>query len=106
MTTVFLINTLVIFIMGIAFLMLITMEMDSWKPRIIGLIVVIIFSLFFGWCSTISITEEQGVWNNGHCTECGGEYKFSGASKYRSREYYYYTCEKCDHTIETKTIKK
>jgi hypothetical protein len=106
MTTTFLINALIIFVIGIAFWVIIAMLMESWRPRIIGLIIVIVFSLFFGWCSTVSVTIDQEVWNNGHCTECGGEYKFNGASKYRTRGYYYYTCENCDHTIETNTIKK
>ncbi len=38
-------------------------------------------------------------WNNGVC-ECGGTYEFSAASKYRTSESFYYTCDTCGHTEE------
>ena len=46
-------------------------------------------------------------WNNGICEICGGAYKFSGGTHLRNRgDRYYYTCENCDHTIETYSIMK
>ena len=45
-------------------------------------------------------------WNNGICSVCEGEYKFSGATKYRTSHHYYYTCENCDHTIELNSLMK
>ena len=40
------------------------------------------------------------------CDVCEGEYKFSGATKYRTSHHYYYTCENCDHTIELNSLMK
>lgn len=46
-------------------------------------------------------------YNNGICTECGGEYHFSSAQHIKnSGDKYYYTCKDCGHTIVTFTIKK
>lgn len=44
-------------------------------------------------------------WNDGIC-ECGGTYEFSGASKYRTSKYFYYTCDTCGHTKEFSQIMK
>lgn len=46
-------------------------------------------------------------WNNGICEVCGGAYKFKGATYVRNHgDRYYYSCEDCDHTIMTYSLKK
>jgi hypothetical protein len=74
--------------------------------RIGGTIVCIALWLFTSFCFVIDEDNDAKVWNNGNCSECGGEYVFSGASEYRGDTDYYYTCEDCHHTIETNGIKK
>ena len=49
---------------------------------------------------------DNEMWNDGICSECEGEYHFSGATKYRTSHHYYYTCEDCDHTIELNSLRK
>ena len=49
---------------------------------------------------------DVSTYNNGVCIVCEGEYKFSGATKYRTSHHYYYTCENCDHTIELNSLMK
>ena len=49
---------------------------------------------------------DVNTYNNGVCIVCEGEYKFSGATKYRTSHHYYYTCENCDHTIELNSLMK
>lgn len=44
-------------------------------------------------------------WNNGIC-ECGGAYELSAASKYRTSESFYYTCNTCGHTEEFSHLMK
>ena len=44
-------------------------------------------------------------WNNGIHVDCG-EYQFSGATKERTSESFYYTCDKCGHTEEFSSIMK
>ena len=39
-------------------------------------------------------------------SDCGGEYQFSGATKWRTSESFYYTCDKCGHTEEFSSIMK
>ena len=43
---------------------------------------------------------DNEAWNNGISPVCEGEYRFSGASQYRTSHRYYYTCDNCGHTIE------
>lgn len=45
-------------------------------------------------------------WNNGIHVDRGGEYQFSGATKWRTSESFYYTCDKCGHTEEFSSIMK
>ena len=54
-------------------------------------------------------TEEKNDydrWNNGIHINCGGAYQFSGATKWRTSESFYYTCDKCGHTEEFSSIMK
>ena len=45
-------------------------------------------------------------WNNGIHINCGGAYQFSGATKWRTSESFYCTCDKCGHTEEFSSIMK
>ena len=52
-------------------------------------------------------SNDYSKWNNGVCTECGGEYEFTSATAVRGwGSEYYYTCEDCGHTIKTQRIMK
>ena len=50
--------------------------------------------------------NDYSRWNNGIHIDCGGEYQFSGATKWRTSESFYYTCDKCGHTEEFSSIMK
>lgn len=58
---------------------------------------IILFALHY------TAKEDARKYNNGICTECGGEYKFSGAAG-RQGKSYYYSCTECDHTIRVESI--
>ena len=45
-------------------------------------------------------------WNNGICSSCGGQSRFSSAAYTRYSRRYYYTCTDCGHTIETYELMK
>lgn len=46
-------------------------------------------------------------YNNGICSECGGEYRFTSAQHIKnSGDRYYYTCEDCGHTVMTFSLQK
>lgn len=50
---------------------------------------------------------DKEAYNDGICTECGGNYIFSSATHFKnSGDTYYYTCDKCGHTIKTSRIMK
>lgn len=51
--------------------------------------------------------KSKDLYNNGICTECGGRYRFSSATHLKNGgDYFYYSCEDCDHTIRTNIIMK
>ncbi len=68
--------------------------------KITGAIVVIVFWFLFSGAMYLEDKHDMETWNNGICVKCEGEYLFSSATKYRSSERYFYTCEDCGHTIE------
>jgi ferredoxin-fold anticodon binding domain-containing protein len=59
---------------------------------------------------TANDKNDEKVYNNGICTECGGDYIFSSAVHVcnidGSEDDYYYTCNKCGHTVKTDSIMK
>lgn len=78
-------------------------ETTKWK--IIACLWVLVVS--YGVTALIYKDAENANdrWNNGVC-ECGGIYEFSAASKYRTSESFYYTCDKCGHTEEFSHLMK
>lgn len=77
----------------------------TWKRIVVGLLVAVSFGLFCACAMFGEAKADDTKWNNGICTECNGNYKFNGASKTTTTDYYYYTCDKCDYTIELKSLK-
>lgn len=79
------------------------------KGTVIAVILAELLSLILGFalCAIINdacrqASEVPAAYNNGICTECGGEYHFSGAD----HSQYYYTCAQCDHTIRSCELMK
>ena len=69
----------------------------GWKGALIGLLIASAIS----GALTLDAWMKHKDWNNGICVECGGEYKFSGATQSRmGSETRYYTCEDCDNLIK------
>lgn len=44
--------------------------------------------------------QEINNYNNGKCTECGGDYVYFESVGHRSYTTYIYKCENCGHMIE------
>ena len=74
--------------------------------KIGGAIGCLVFWLLISVAMCGEIEYDIDTYNNGICSVCEGEYKFSGATKYRTSHHYYYTCENCDHTIELNSLMK
>ena len=76
------------------------------RDKIVGALAVLFFWILISGAMTYEAKYDFDVYNNGVCVVCDGEYKFSGATKYRTSHHYYYTCENCDHTIELNSLMK
>ena len=65
-------------------------------------ILIVLVALILISCGSKSTTVSYD-WNNGHCSECGGELKYSGTG---SKEHY--TCEECgkEYTFDKVMSKK
>ena len=59
-----------------------------------------LMAMIFG--KTVKPEVLSKEYNNGICQVCGGNYHFSGGNRFN----YFYTCDNCDHTIETLNIMK
>ena len=44
--------------------------------------------------------NQQKIWNDGICVQCGGSMEFKSASRARIDTYYYFQCEDCGKIIE------
>lgn len=79
---------------------------ESIISGIVGAVVAVaIMTFFIGACISQKKAEIE-YYNDGICTICGGEYEFSGATRYRSSSEYFYPCKDCGHTIQTSGIMK
>lgn len=90
-------------IFGVLFVPLILMFLIcgcTWRNKIGGAIVCLLFWFAISGAMYAENKWDNEAWNNGICPVCEGEYRFSGASQYRTSHCYYYTCDNCGHTIE------
>lgn len=81
--------------------------LNEYKSELIfiGLLILMFLFLIVGTLAEKKIDKK--IYNNGVCTECGGNYVFSGAAHVKnSDDIYYYTCDKCGHTIRVNRIMK
>ena len=78
----------------------------SRSHKIGGALFCLIFWLVISGAMTAEAKWDADAWNDGICSVCEGEYKFSGATKYHTSHSYFYTCEDCDHTIELNSLRK
>lgn len=78
---------------------------DERKNKVLSfLLACIIGSFLFGGLIAGEAAQDEHSYNHGICIVCGGKYTFSGASQHRTSHHYYYTCDECGHTIETKRL--
>ena len=91
-------------LVGFTFWICFAIVVETWKPRIICLVLIIVIASFFGRVTDGIINKnDKKIWNNGYCSECNAKYKLTSVSEYYFCNYYY-TCENCDHTIKLHTI--
>lgn len=69
------------------------------------IVVVVLIAFVINFFDKRERDKEIKTFNEGVCTECNGNYQFSGASGHATKKYYY-TCDKCGHTIEMQEIMK
>lgn len=102
----FIITALIMFIPCTLFGMMVTGNMSDkapkWKRVTAFLLATTIASCVISGAFCLEESMNEDAWNNGYCY-CGGKYEFKNADKgYRSTTTsYYYSCEECDHVIET-----
>lgn len=79
-------------------------NMDKRNP-VVRILTGILISSAIGYAMVGAIyldhRADEKAWNNGYCTICGNEIKFTNASRTpRGTVYYYWYCENCGHTLE------
>jgi DNA-directed RNA polymerase subunit RPC12/RpoP len=79
--------------------------LDDIIRLIVIIAVVVVIGFVINFFDERERDKEVKTYNNGICTECGGDYQFTGASGHATKKYYY-TCDKCGHTIEMSEIMK
>lgn len=74
---------------------------DAWKGKIIAFLIVTSICFGCGYLMGNDAVQSHEEWNDGICIKCGGEYQFTSATRWRTYQEFYYTCEDCGYTIET-----
>lgn len=74
--------------------------MKEYKDSIIFTLSIIVIITIAIFCAKFEHKQDEKTYNQGICTLCGGQYIFSGSNHIKnSGDLYYYTCDKCHHTI-------
>ncbi len=92
-------------IIGLPVGLVIAIGRDHWWSKILA--IVICCGIFFGFGCMFGQEHNNDIdkFNNGVCAQCGGEYRFSSATRTRmGSETFYYTCQDCGWTIETNSL--
>lgn len=63
------------------------------------MLLIIPIIIVFAWAKKDK-EQEINNYNNGKCTECGGDYVFFEAIGHKNYTTYIYKCENCEHMIE------
>lgn len=86
-------------------LMIALLAPQTVKGKIIACLCVLVVACGITTLIYKDVENANDRWNNGVC-ECGGTYELSAASKYRTSESFYYTCDTCGHTEEFSHLMK
>lgn len=76
-----------------------------WTKLLQALLGFVVGALIVGMIY-LSSEHDAALYNDGICSECGGEYKFSGSNGRGVSKFFYYTCADCDHTIQVESLQK
>lgn len=80
---------------------------SGMKESFLRVVVLIILALFLGFGLVFCIVKqneyEAKKWNKGICPECGTEWHFQSATKYRTSTTYYYVCDN-GHILKTESL--
>ncbi len=77
---------------------------NRWWTKLLQAALGLIIGLALLGVMYLSAENDAREYNNGICTVCGGEYKFSSAAGRGVSRRYYYSCEDCDHTISVESL--
>lgn len=96
--------TNIMFYVGWAVLALVPLTVAVLAPQTVKGKIIACLCVLAVTCGVMTLIYKDAEnandrWNNGVC-ECGGTYELSAASRDRSFEFFYYTCDECGHTKE------
>lgn len=65
-----------------------------------GIILAIVIGCGISGLLVLQNKNDNEAWNNGYCIKCNKPYRFAGSNCHKiSEKEYYYTCDRCGHTI-------
>lgn len=89
-------------LLGLPVGLLISVGRDHWWSKLLAVLISCAICFGFGCMFGQENTHDTEKFNNGICKQCGGEYRFTSATRTRmGSETIYYTCQDCGYTITT-----
>lgn len=82
-------------------------KIKEYGTETIFMVAIIILMILAVIVANYENKQGEKNYNNGICTECGGNYYFIDMEHIRNGgDEYYYSCDKCGHTITTTHLMK
>ena len=78
---------------------------DILKEIICIIVIVLLFVAFFFLVYKRSVEHDNALWNDGHCSVCGGTWEYEQAVGHRSSTSYIYVCGDCGKRIEISVMR-
>lgn len=88
---------------GFFALILTSMMKESFSRVVVSIILALFLGFGLMFCIAKHHECEAKKWNKGICPECGTEWRFQSATKYRTSTTYYYVCDN-GHILKTDSL--
>ena len=70
---------------------------------LVSIVLLVLVGSIFGVMMGLGEVQQETIWNDGKCRNCGEPVHFVNASRYKSITHYFYLCDNCGNIIDVTT---
>lgn len=86
---------------GLFCALILTVNMKGWKRAGCTILIALIIGAVLAGIMTLEDHSDTLLWNDGLCPDCGVQWEFKGAERYKQSTTYFWECPSCRNLIQT-----